>query len=194
MATNKILRQYGKQLLFADHATDYGVSDPLAVNKLEIDTPTDVQMDVSIIADAAGWESAKTATLVDVGSAFPIIWLLGACMEGTATPTAGKTYDFHWNASPNATAANANSGGASGVDSSITVTGNALDQLIFIGSMTCRANVINKDTAIGWLTMPYIYGSLIMVNRSGVAMVADADADQCSAVLTPYIEHIQAAL
>lgn len=193
MATTKLLGVYGTQLLFADHATDFGAAPATAANSLIIGTPTDVQMNFSVIADAAAWESAKTASLAHTGSAFPMEWVLGACMEGTATPSDGLTYDFHWNPSPNSTAGTGNSGGASGTDAAITITGSVLDQLIFIGSMTCRANVINIDANIGRLRLPYLYGSLVMANRSGVAMVADADADECHAVLTPVIPDIQAA-
>lgn len=192
---SKVYYQYGTPVLFADHATDfaYPATDPLAANNVIVGTPTptNVQMNFSVIANTAAWQSAKTASLVATGTAWPIAWVLGACMEGTATPTASGTYDFYWNASPNSTAGDGNSGGASGTDSAYTGTASALNQLIYIGSLVCRANVINISSNIGILHMPYIYGSLIMVNNSGVAMVADADADQCYAVLTPLIQELQ---
>ena len=195
MATNKILYEYGTPVLFADHATDfaYPATDPLDANNVIVGTPTptEVQANWSVIAAAAAWQSAKTATLVDTGTAWPIEWELGACMESTATPAAGGTFDFFWNTSPNSVAGDGNSGGASGVDASFDVAGRF--QLIPIGSMVVRANVINIDAMIGILRMPFIYGSLIMINNTSVAMVADADANQCYAVLTPRIRHIQAA-
>jgi hypothetical protein len=193
MTTNAVLQQTGTQLLFADHATDFGAAPATAANSLIIGAPTDVQMNMSVIANAAGWESAKTASLADTGTAWPGEWMLGACMEGTATPTVGATYDFYWNASPSATAGTGNSGGASGTDLAITVTGNALDQLIFIGSLVCRANVLNVSASIGALWVPYLYGSLICVNNSGAAMVSGGDADEIHAVLTPIHPDIQAA-
>ncbi len=113
-------------------------------------------------------------------------------MESTATPTAGFTFDFYWNASPSATAGNANAGGCSGLDATYTAAGHA--QLIYIGSLVCVANVINIDTNIGTLWLPHLYGSLVMQNNSGVAMVADNDADQIHAVLTPIIPDVQAAV
>ncbi len=189
MATKKILAKYGTQLLFADHAVDFGAAPATATNSFIIGTPTDVQMNVSIIAAAAAWESAKTATLADTGTAWPDEWVLGAVMESTATPTAGGTFDFYWNASPAAAAATGNSGEASGTDAAIVVT--HLDALIFIGSMVVRNNVINKDSNIGRLRMPYLYGSLIMVNNTDAAMVAGGDADDCFAVLTPVIPEVQ---
>ena len=191
MATNQLLQIYGTQLLFADHATDFGAAPATAANSLIIGTPTDVQMNVSVIAAAAAWQSAKTATLAATGSAFPIEWRLGACLESTATPAAGGTFDFYWNGSPSATAGTGNSGAASGTDASFAIAGN--DQLLHIGSMTVRAAVINIDANIGVIAMPYLYGSLIVVNNTSVAMVADADADECHMVLTPIIPDLQAA-
>jgi hypothetical protein len=195
MTTNAVLQQTGTQLSFADHGTDFDNGTPslpaTAANSLIIGTPTEVQMNFSVIAAAAAWQSAKTATLAQTGTAWPAYWILGACMESTATPTAGGTFDFYWNASPNSTAATGNNGGASGSDASFAVAG--LPQLLFIGSMTVRNVVINIDANIGRIYLPYLYGSLIMVNNTDKAMVADGDADECHAVLTPVYPDIQAA-
>lgn len=191
MATQKVLMQYGKQLLFADHATDFSTAPATVANSFIIGTPTNVQMNLSVIAAAAAWESAKTATLADTGTHWPNEWVLGAVMESTATPAAGGTFDFYWNASPNATAGTGNSGEAAGLDQAIAVT--QLTSLIRIGSMVVKAAVINKDSNVGTLRLPYLYGSLIMVNNTNVAMVADADADECFITLTPVIPTAQAA-
>ncbi len=193
MATNKVLREYGTQLLFADHATDFGAAPATTANSFIISTPTDVQMNFSVIAAAAAWESAKTATLADTGTAWPDHWILGAAMESTATPADGGRFDFYWNGATNVTAGTGNAGIATGVDSAIVVTASQLKQLTFIGSLTVLAQVINKNSTIGRLDMPYLYGSLIMVNNTSVAMVADADADECFATLTPIYPDIQAA-
>ena len=192
MTTQLVLQKYGTQLMFADHATDFaGQAPATAANSYIVGSPTSVQMNFSIIAAAAAWESAKTATLAHTGSAWPMEWVLGAVMESTATPDAGGTFDFYWNASPSATAGTGNSGEASGTDAAIVIT--HLKALIFIGSLVTRANVINKDSNIGTLWLPHLYGSLIMVNNTSVAMVADGDADECFAVLTPIISDVQAA-
>ena len=192
MATTNLLQVYGTQLLFADHATDFAAAPATAENSLIIGAPTDVQMNLSTIAAAAGWESAKTATLADIGSAYPVEWILGACMESTATPAAGGTFDFYWNPSPSATAGTGNSGGATGADASYAVAGKA--QLSYIGSMVVRANVINIKADIGRLRMPYLYGSLVVINSTNVAMQADDDADNSHIVLTPVIPQAQAAV
>lgn len=191
MTTQAVLHKYGTQLLFADHATDFGAAPATAANSIIIGSPTDVQMNLSVIAAAAAWQSAKTATLAHTGTAWPIQWVLGACLESTATPAAGGRFDFYWNASPSATAATGNSGGASGADEAFAVAG--LPQLIYIGGLTVRNNVLNIGTDIGRLWMPHLYGSLIIVNNTSVAMVADADADECHITLTPIIDDIQAA-
>ena len=192
MATQESLYVYGTQLMFADHATDFAGQAPATpTNTYIIGSPTSVQMNFSVIAAAAAWESAKTATLAQTGTAFPREWILGAVMESTATPAAGGHFDFYWNASPSATAGTGNSGEASGVDSAIVIT--QLTSLIHIGNMLVRANVINKNSNIGSLWLPYLYGSLIMVNNTSVAMVADGDADECFATLTPDIPDLQAA-
>ena len=191
MATQELLQVYGTQLLFADHATDFGAAPATAANSLIIGSPTDVQMNMSIIAEAAAWQSAKTATLAKTGSAWPIEWVLGACMEGTATPDAGATYDFYWNASPSATAGIGNSGGCSGADAAYTAAGE--NQLIYIGSLVCVANVINISANVGTIWLPHLYGSLVMYNNSGAAMVADGDADEIHCTLTPIIPDAQAA-
>ena len=195
MATQDGLQVYGTQLSFADHAADFDNGTPsqpvTAANSLIIGTPTEVQMNLSVVANAAMWQSAKTATLAKTGSAWPIMWRLGACLEFTATPAADTTCEFYWNPSPSATPATGNSGGTSGTDLAYTAVGTK--QLILIGVMTLRNAVINIDNRIGWLRMPDLYGSLIFVNKSGVAMVADGDADEIHVTLTPVIDNLQAA-
>ena len=191
MATQEVLQLYGGQLLFADHGTDFGAAPATAGNSLIIGAPTDVQMNLSVVADAAMWQSAKTASLARTGSAWPIAWKLGACLEHTATPAAGTTCDFYWNSSPSVTDGTGNSGGCSGTDLAYTAAG--LAQLIHIGTMTLRNTVVNIDNDVGRFWMPDLYGSLVFVNNSGVAMVADGDADEIHITLTPYVEDLQAA-
>jgi hypothetical protein len=195
MATQEMLVKTGTQLLFADHATDFDnpATDPLAANDIIIASPSpvEVQMNLSVIAAAGAWQSAKTASLARTGSAFVEEWDLGACMESTATPAAGGTFDFYWNPTPNSTAGNGNSGGASGTDLAYAIAG--LPQLIRIGTMTVLNNVINIQDNIGVLRMPKLYGSMVMVNNTSVAMVADGDADNCYITLTQRIPDSQAA-
>jgi len=191
MATQKLLQVYGTQLLFADHATDFGAAPATAANSLIIGSPTDVRMNLSVVAAAAGWQSAKTATLAHTGTAMPVEWILGACIESTATPAAGATFEFWWNPSPSATAGTGNAGGASGADASYAVAGKT--QLMHLGTMVTVANVININPCIARVRLPYLYGSLIFINSTAVAMVADANADEIHITLTPVLLDIQAA-
>ncbi len=186
MPTQELFQRYGKQLLFADHSGDFDNSAPAtAANSLIIGTPTNVQMNLSVVANSALWQSAKTASLAVAGTSgvWPKYWLLGACLEHAATPAAGTTCRFYWNPSPNVVAATGNSGGASGGDAAYSAAGTA--QLMHIGTMTLRNTVINIDTRVGKLWMPHLFGSLIFENNSGVAMMAGADADEIHMTLTP---------
>lgn len=193
MTTQAVLQKYGTQLLFAD-VTDFpnsGAGPPTtAANNLIVGSPTKVQIDLTSVAAAAGRQSAKTATLAAVGTAWPMEWVLGACLEHVATPTAGETVEFYWNASPNSTAATGNSGAASGSDAAYTVTGKT--QLIFIGAMVLTANVINIDADIGKLWLPHLYGSLIVVNVCPTKAMHSV-MDETHITLTPIIPDIQAA-
>jgi hypothetical protein len=52
--------------------------------------------------------------------------------------------------------------------------------------------VINIDADIGRIWLPHLYGSLVIDNNSGVAMV-DTTADQIHFTMTPIIPDVQAA-
>ena len=192
MATQKVLYKYGQQLLFANHGGDFG-SGPATAPSLIIGSPTDVEMNLSVLANTAMWQSAKTGSLADTGSSWPLGWIFGACMESDA-PTAGFTFDFFWNASANATAASGNSGGCSGSDATYTAAGTS--QLIPLGSLFLRAVTINVASDVrpgqSLIQLPHLYGSLVIVNNSGQNMV-DTTADNIHFTLTPLIPDIQAA-
>ena len=191
MATQELLQVYGTSLLFAD-ATDFpnagaGPSDT-AANDIRVGTGTKVQIDLTALAAAAGRQSDKTA---DLGAAFPEVWVLGACIEHEAAPTAGGTVDFYWAGSPNSTAATGNSTGVTGADGAYTVANK--EQLIFIGSLKVINAVINKNPTVGRFLMPYRYGSLIVINNTSSKFLETAVAmDNTHAVLTPLIPDLQA--
>ncbi|GAF78754.1 unnamed protein product, partial [marine sediment metagenome] len=126
----------------------------------------------------------------DTGTAWPREWILGACTEHVATPTAGEYVDFYWNASPNATAGTGNCGAASGADGVFNVLG--LPQLEWIGQLTLRAATINIDANCGSIWLPYLYGSLIVHNVCPTKAMGAA-MDECHFTLTPTIPDGQAA-
>jgi len=192
MATQEILQVYGTSLLFAD-ATDFpnaGAGPPeTAANDIRVGTGTAVQIDLTLLAAAAGRQSDKTA---DLGAAFPREWMLGACIEHEAAPTAGGTVDFYWAGSPNATPATGNPTGVTGADGAYTVANKS--QLIFIGALTVIAATINKSPTVGRLSMPYRYGSLIVINSTSSKFLESAVAmDNTHIVLNPIIPDVQAA-
>ncbi len=192
MTTQAVLQQAGTQLLFRD-VTDFnsGPGPPFtAANNLIIGSPTEVQIDMTDVAAAAARQSDKTASLAQTGTAWPEFWVLGACTEHVATPTAGETVDFYWNASPNVTAGTGNGGGATGADGAFAVAG--ITQLIPIGSLVLRAATINIDPNVGRIYLPYLYGSLIVVNSSPTKAFHSA-MDETHFVLTPRFPDIQAA-
>ncbi len=192
MATQESLQVYGQQLLFAD-VTDFpnaGAGPPeTAANDLRIGTPTKVQIDLTLLAAAAGRQSDKTA---DLGAAFPREWMLGACIEHEAAPTAGGTVEFWWAGSPNSTAATGNPTGVTGADGAYTVANKT--QLKLIGVMTVINAVINKQPEIGVLPLKYRYGSLIVINKTSSKFLETAVAmDNTHIVLTPIIPDLQAS-
>jgi len=193
MATQELLQVYGTQLVFAD-VTDFpnsGIGPPTtAANSLIIGTPTAVQIDLTNVAAAAARQSTKTATLAKTGSAWPISWVFGACMENATAPAAGGTYDFYWAPSPSATAGTGNPGAVTGADGAFTV--GTENQLIRIGSLVVANTVINISTSIGTLWVPYLYGSLVVINNTSTGLHATT-MDETHIVATPIIPDAQAA-
>lgn len=190
MATNKVLQTRGTQLLFADHATDFGAAPATANNSKIEGTPTDVQMDMTGVAAAAGRQSAKTA---DLGAAFSQAYFVEACIEFETAPTAGGTVDFYWSSSPSVTAAVGNDGGANGTDAAYTEGSGEEDQLIFIGSLPLILNVINIGS-VGVFSPKNRFGQLIIINNGSTALRSTATAmDETHIVMTPIDPDIQAA-
>lgn len=194
MATNDVLLRDGTQLLFADHAADFGAAPATAANSLIIGTPTDVQIDGTNLAAAAARQSAKTA---DLGAARAYLYFVSACLEFASAPTSGGTVDFYWAESPSATAGTGNPAGVSGADAAYTGTSgdslaDSLLVLTYIGSLILTADVINIGP-VGSFTPGYRYGSLVLVNNGSTGFHATV-MDETHIVMTPQIEEIQAAV
>lgn len=191
MATQEVLQVYGDSFLFAD-VTDFpnaGAGPPeTAANDLRVGTGTKVQIDLTLLAAAAGRQSAKLA----LPAAWAEKFVLGACIEHEAAPDAGGTVEFWWAASPNSTAGTGNPTGVSGADDAYTVAYKT--QLIFIGSLTVIAATINRDPAVGVLWPPHRYGSLIVINSTSSKFLETATAmDNTHIVLASVIPDLQAA-
>lgn len=186
---NEILLKDGTQLLFADHATDFGAAPATAANSLIIGTPTDVQLDLTGVAATGGArESTKSA---DLGATHAQQYSVAACLEFETAPADGGGVDFYWAQSPNSTAGTGNPGGTTGSDAAFTDTVGNLGQMQYIGRLSARNNVINIG-AVGVFTPMFRYGMLVVVNNASTALRSTATAmDETHIVMTPMVDEVQ---
>lgn len=188
MAANDTKIKYGAtQLLFADHATDFGSAPATAANSLIIGTPTDVQIDLTGVAASGGARSSeKTA---DLGDPRDVQYLVEACLEFESAPTDGGSVAFYWANSPSGTAGTGNPAGLDGTDAAFTDTTGNLGQMQYIGSLSVRNNVINIGI-VGFLTPWHRYGMLVVVNNASTALRSTATAmDETHITMTPIVLH-----
>ena len=184
MANEQYIK-YGTQLLFADHATDFGAAPTTAANSLIIGTPTDVQIDMtSLAASGGGRQSAKSGDLGDTtrGTYFRV----DACLEFAVAPSDGDFVDFYWSGSPSSTAGTGNGGGVSGSDAAYTETDGTLGELTRIGSLVCRNNVICIGY-VGILVPEHRYGTLVVINNADQALAGAGSMDETHITLTPIV-------
>ena len=181
MASEALIK-YGTQLLFADHATDFGAGPATGGYSLIISTPTDVQIDLtSVAASGGGRQSAKTG---DLGATRAPFYRFDACIEFATAPTDGNNVDFYWAGSPSSTAATGNGGGVTGSDSAYTDTTGTLGELTYIGSLMCRNNVICIGE-IGTVHLNHRYGTLVVINNADQALATAMDETHIT--MTPII-------
>lgn len=185
---NEILLKQGIQFLFRD-VTDFpssGAGPPTtAANNLIIGTPTQVQIDLTSVAASGG---ARHSAKLDLTTPWGSWWSLDACMESAVAPTDGGVFNFYWAQSPSTTAATGNPGGVTGSDAAFTDTVGNLGQLMEIGALTVRNNVINIGH-VGILSPPFQYGSLVVVNNTDQA--THTVMDETHIVLTEIIDEVQ---
>ena len=174
------------QLLWADHATDFGAAPADANNSLITGTNTNIQMDLTSLAAAGGSRgSAKSATL-DVSASRAMEYMVDACLEHAATPVDGETVDFYWAPSPASGAGVGNPGSLSGVDAAFTETDGKLAQMQYIGTLTLEADVINIGR-VGSFIPKHAFGILVIENNSAAAM--HTVMDESHVVATPLAYH-----
>lgn len=183
--------EVGTQICFADHAIDF--TGGTAKTSLEQGTPTDVQLDLTSLGDDTGRESAK----VDLGlNRAPRYSVMAAIESGITPMTAGERIDFYWAASPDSVATDGNPGQIDGADAAAPSGVGTLDELltqcIFIGSLIVEntASTVQVGT-VGILVAPERYGILIVVNRSGAAL--EANANEHHVVFNPIVDDVAAA-
>ncbi len=194
MTTNQILIKDAasttpKQISFATHAS-YA---PGANNVIEIGTPTEVELSMLDLADAAAVQSVKA----DLGAVRASRYVITACLEyQVAAPTTGTLVTFYWAASGQSGAAVGNPGYASGADGAYA-GGDAtlvegLSQLALIGTMLVTADIEFQIADCGVFSPTHRYGSLIVKNDTG-QKIADTDIIETAVVLTPIVDDIAAA-
>lgn len=185
---NEVLLKTGTQLSFADHAGDFA---PAAANSLEQGTPTDVQLSLASVADAAARQSAK----FDLGATRADWYKIMAAFELAATPTAGEIIELYIGWSPDATAANGNPGGLSGSDAAYTGYSSNLaasvKQLQLVGTFVCTAQATGtvQIADCGLFTPAERYGVLVVKNESGAAF--HSDDVESHVVFDPIISEVQ---
>jgi hypothetical protein len=186
---NEYLIKDGTQLLFADHATDFGAAPATAANSLIIGTPTDVQLDLTGIAAGGGARASTKCS--DLGATHAPAYSVMACLEFEGAPADSGAVHFYWVPSPSSTAATGNPGGVTGTDAAFTDSEGNLRQFQYIGNLALRNNVINIGY-VGTFQPKQRYGCLIVVNQGTTALRSTATAmDETHIIMQPIIPELQ---
>ena len=181
-----------KQIVFADHATDFA---PTAANDLRITTDGTKETDVQFLFEGVTNNSYRQSTKVDLGATRAPAYHVRAALEFAATPTAGNVVELYWAPSVSGTAGTANPGAASGADSAYTGYSSnadaAVKQLIHIGNFVCtaQATATIQVADIGVFSPPERYGSLVVKNASGATM--HSDSVEINIVFDPILPEVQ---
>lgn len=180
---NEVLQKIGTIIVLAD-TTDYAG---------DLGTRTD-QIDLTSVAATA----ARQSTKFDFGATRAAKYGIFVAIEFAVAPTSGEVVDFYLAPSPSATAGTANPGGCSGADSAYTGTAgdslaDSLLQLDYVGSLiaTADATTVVQFQRIGTYSPTERYASLVVVNNTSQALVADAV--EMAVLITPVVDEIQAA-
>ena len=157
-------------------------------------TPNDVAMTSASLADAAGRQSAKA----DLGALRAGSYSVMACVDYTGlTPTSGATVDYYWLPSTNATAANGNIAGNSGLDAAapggavpagLTIT-EFKRMAQRIGSLTLSDDGAVQNGYVGTFSPATRWGQLLEINEGGADFAAD-DVEH-HVVMNPIVDEIQ---
>ena len=173
MASGDVLITVGTQICFADFDGDFSAA---AGTDLEVAGATQIEMNTASVADGAGVNSDK----LDLGATRAPSYSVMAAIEFAASVVAGNTVDLYWAPSTQSTAANGNPGGVDGSDGAYTgTTGSTVAesvlQLHYIGSFitTDDATTTVQVAYVGSFTPTERYGTLVLVNNSGVALHSD---------------------
>jgi hypothetical protein len=135
------------------------------------------QLDLGGLTNTSARQSAKVDLTANRAREYAVF----AAIEFNTGPADGTTMEFYWAPSPDSSAGVANPGGVSGSDSAYTgstasTLTESLEQLELIGVMPCLNDLTTtvQFFHVGTLTALLRYGSLVVVNNSGVTLVADS--------------------
>lgn len=185
---NDVLLTVGTQIIFADHATDF--VGGAAKTSLEV-AGTDVQLDLTDLANTAGRESAK----VDLGATRAAEYSVMASFEFAATPVTDEHVELRWAPSPISTAANGNPMSIDGVDAAAPSGIGTLAELRkatqYIGEfvVTNDATPAVQTAWIGSFSPKERFGILLVINESDAAF--HSDAVESHIVFNPVKDQIQ---
>jgi hypothetical protein len=166
-------------------------ADLMAGTPVEWSTTGGKLITLTSLANAAGRQGAKSATLVDGTKGLPE--LLEILFQSAVTSAAanGKAIELYIGESDDATAGNANPGGLSGADGAWTNAGELRPQLNFVGALIL-SNATGTSVQVArfkyWLPAT-AYISPAVYNDSGVALSGTAGNHKI--VVTPYYRRAQ---
>lgn len=182
-----------KQIVFADHATDF--TSPTAANDLRITTDGSQELDVQLDLTSLGNTAARQSAKVDLGANRAEVYAIRAAFELAATPTARRVIELYWAPSVSAVAGTANAANVSGSDSAYSGyssnLADSVNQLDRIGTFVCTAQATGtvQIAECGIFSPTGRYGSLIVKNESGAAF--HSDAAESHVVFDPIVPEIQ---
>jgi len=166
-----------------------GEHSPAAGNNLGTRTH---QIDLDSLGNSP---NARQSAKLDLGANRADRYGLMAALEWASAPTAGGIVDFYWAPSTSGTAGTGNPGNVSGADSAYTGYSSnlikSLRHLERIGSFVCTAQAtttVQVAMVQGILVPKFRYGTLVVVNRTSQAFVADAV--EMSILISPNIVNI----
>jgi hypothetical protein len=172
---NEVKVKVGAQHTFADHLTDF--TGGTAKSSLEITGgASDVQIDLTSLADTTGRESAK----LDLGATRADKFSVMASFEFAATPTVGEVVELYWAPSPISAAGNGNPMNIDGVDVNAPSGLGTLQELVdacqYIGAFVVTDDITTtvQTAYVGTFSPAERYGILIVKNESGAAFHSDA--------------------
>jgi hypothetical protein len=180
----ELLAKTGTIIVLAD------VTDHAPAAQQNLGTRTD-QIDLTSLADGSYRQSDK----FDFGGGSAVWapeWDVTAAIEPGGAPTLPADVKFFIGFSQSATAGTDNPANLVGADGAYVGYGaaatdatEAIEQLIFIGSLPATADDDIFVGHIGRIAVPLRYGMLVVKNDLGAAL--EADAVECSIRLTPLI-------